>query len=105
MYPKLNKWINECWLCHCQGYDRSIVESPDNEETIAVRNIKRYFQPLDLDEDGLCEVCSRLSKNHPDVHSLYRQSCIRIWRRCRWSSIIRGRYQGRVHKKTSIIER
>ena len=27
-------------------------------------NIKRYFQPLDLDEDGLCEVCSRLSKNH-----------------------------------------
>ena len=64
MYPKLNKWINECWLCHCQGYDRSIVESPDNEETIAVRNIKRYFQPLDLDEDGLCEVCSRLSKNH-----------------------------------------
>ena len=33
--------------------------------------------------------------------SLYRQSCIRIWRRCRWPSIIRGRYQGRVYEKTS----
>ena len=70
-YPKLNKWINECWLCHCQGYDRSIVENPNNEQTIAARNIKSFFQPLDLDEDGLCEVCSRLSKkqssdNTPD---------------------------------------
>jgi hypothetical protein len=63
-YPKLNKWINECWLCHCQGYDRSIVENPNNEQTIAARNIKSYFRPLDLDEDGLCEVCSRLSKKH-----------------------------------------
>lgn len=61
-YPKLNKWINECWLCHCQGYDRSIVESPNNEQTIAARNIKSFFRPLDLDEDGLCEACSRLSK-------------------------------------------
>ena len=64
MYPKLNKWINECWLCHCQGYDRSIVESPNNEQTIAARHIKSFFQPLDLDEDGLCEVCSRLYKKH-----------------------------------------
>ena len=29
---------------------------------LAARNIKSFFRPLDLDEDGLCEACSRLSK-------------------------------------------
>ena len=61
--PRLRKWINECAMCHRKGYrpdlpDRiSVVEGSQD-----VYYIKKYFRPLELNEEGLCEVCAKLKK-------------------------------------------
>lgn len=60
-FPKLNKWINECLCCHGKGYKPSM---PDKITTVdgslEVYYIKKHFKPLELNENGLCEVCSKL---------------------------------------------
>ena len=54
MYPDLRRWINQCVACQSQGYKPSM---PD-EHT----NLRKYFQPLSLNEAGLCEQCERVPK-------------------------------------------
>lgn len=60
-YPKLKKWINECLYCHKKGYNPSI---PDKITTVdgslEVYYIKKYFQPLSLDKNGLCLQCAKI---------------------------------------------
>lgn len=72
LYPKFGKWINECRVCHVKGY------SPDLPEQITVyegslgsRYIKKYFDPLPLNQDGMCEECAKVfakldSLNNPE---------------------------------------
>lgn len=55
-FPKLKKWINECSLCHKKGY------KPDMPDQISVVDgardvfyIKKYFKPLKVNEDGICD--------------------------------------------------
>ncbi|MBO5066107.1 MAG: hypothetical protein J6D06_08350 [Clostridia bacterium] len=61
-YPKLNKWINECNICHFKGYDPQIDVK---EEKIAVKNIKSLLPPLELNEDGICPMCKKIfAKSH-----------------------------------------
>lgn len=56
-YPGLKKWINECAACHRKGYSLSI---PDRiNDTAKIEYIKKYFQPLALDANGLCEQCAK----------------------------------------------
>ncbi|MCR5309127.1 MAG: hypothetical protein K6E21_03350 [Bacilli bacterium] len=59
-HPKFRKWINECKCCHCKGYK---LEMPDKitvvEGSLEVYYIKKYFKPLELNEDGLCETCAK----------------------------------------------
>ena len=63
-FPKLKKWINECMCCHRKGY------KPDMPETISIVEgamdtyfIKKYFKPLQINEDGLCETCEKILKS------------------------------------------
>ena len=59
-YPKLRKWINECQCCHIKGYKPNM---PDKitivEGSLEVYFIKKYFKPLELNEDGLCKTCAK----------------------------------------------
>jgi hypothetical protein len=55
MYPKLRRWINQCVACQREGYK---PEMPDDiYPGIAARNLRRYFDPMEVDKDGLCEQC------------------------------------------------
>ena len=60
-FPKLNKWINECLCCHEKGYNPSMPEKITTVEgSLEVHYIKKYFKPLELNENGVCMVCSKL---------------------------------------------
>ena len=60
-FPQLKKWINECICCHKKGYKPNM---PDkifaNDFSLEVYFIKKYYKPLVLNEEGLCEVCSKI---------------------------------------------
>jgi hypothetical protein len=58
-YPKLNKWINECCICHSKGYKPDMPEHIGGEYSVAANNIRRLFKPLELNDDGVCLQCSR----------------------------------------------
>lgn len=63
MYPDIAKrWVNECSICHYQGYKPEMLEKIGSDSVQA--NIKKllmsYFQPMCLNEIGLCEQCSIL---------------------------------------------
>jgi hypothetical protein len=61
MYPDIAKrWINECTMCHFQGYKPEMPEMIGSD--IYQTNIKNllmgYFQPLNITEMGMCEQCN-----------------------------------------------
>lgn len=61
MYPNLKKkWINQCIICQREGYKLSLPENI--HPGIAAQNIRKYFEPLDIDENGLCDLCSKVVK-------------------------------------------
>jgi len=63
-FPKLKKWINECVCCHGKGYNPAMPEKITIVEgSLEVYNIKRYFKPLELNQDGLCSQCEKVLKN------------------------------------------
>lgn len=62
-FPKLKKWINECVCCHCKGYNPEMPEHISAVEgNMASYFIKKYFEPLKIDNDHLCERCSSFYK-------------------------------------------
>ena len=61
-FPKFKRWINECICCHTKGYDPSMPEQIG--EGLGAYYIKKYFNPLSLNKDGICEVCQHLIKKH-----------------------------------------
>ncbi len=60
MYPELLKWINECPICHSKGYKLEMPEHIGAECSLAVYNIRKYFKPLEVDKNGLCNQCSNV---------------------------------------------
>ena len=48
-HPQFRKWINECIACHAKGY------KPD----MPSHQVRGYFNPLQLNESGLCDQCSK----------------------------------------------
>ena len=62
-FPKLNKWINECICCHNKGYNPNIPDQISKEGSLSVYYIKKYFKPLKINEEHLCENCEKLLKN------------------------------------------
>ena len=68
-FPKFEKWINECTACHYRGYNPSIPEQIDTTDgSMGSYFIKKYFKPLQLDENGLCEQCSKITMQTPKKH-------------------------------------
>lgn len=60
MYPDLLKWINECPVCHSNGYKPEMPDHIGGEDSFAGTNIRMYFKPLEVDENGFCMQCSKL---------------------------------------------
>ena len=59
-FPKFKKWIKECGRCHYRGYDPNIPDQITRiEGSMGSYFIKKYFKPLKLNEEGLCEHCSK----------------------------------------------
>ena len=59
MYPDLMKWINECPLCHTKGYKPEMPEHIGSEYSFAGKNLRKLFNPLEVDDHGYCLQCSR----------------------------------------------
>ncbi|NLA66570.1 MAG: hypothetical protein GX862_11800 [Leucobacter sp.] len=62
MYPELEKWMNECSICHSKGYKSDMPEHISSEGSAAAGNIRRYFRPLEVDENGICLQCAECLK-------------------------------------------
>ena len=63
-FPKFKKWINECNLCHRKGYKSNLpLKITDVDGSLEVFFIKKYFDCLDLDENGLCKQCASAINN------------------------------------------
>ena len=62
-FPRFGKWIRECCYCHRKGYDPDMPEQISKiEGSLGSYFIRKYFDPIVLDENGLCEQCSKCSK-------------------------------------------
>lgn len=65
-YPKLRKWMNTCVCCgrigHKPELPKALTSSGSGGEfiTAAAGNLRAYFSPLEVNEYGLCEICSGL---------------------------------------------
>jgi len=55
-YPEVRKWLNECLLCHSKGYKPNLPEKIHPGEL--AENIRRYFSPLEVNENNHCLTCS-----------------------------------------------
>jgi len=56
MYPDLRRWINTCVCCQFRGYK---PEMPANDDPMFKgQNLRKYFKPLALNSEGMCEQCS-----------------------------------------------
>lgn len=75
LYPKLEKWMNTCICCGRTGYKpdlpKNITTRFGGQEfaTAGAANIRRYFNPLEVNEFGVCVVCQEVmrSKQRADV--------------------------------------
>ncbi len=66
MYPKFNKWINQCVKCQTKGYKPEMPSGQkvrDGVFVFAYKNIRRLFNPLPLNENQICEQCSFQEQN------------------------------------------
>ena len=62
-FPKLKKWINECSCCHTKGYNPHMPEKITKVDgSLETYYIKKYFNPLYLNENGLCLQCEKIFK-------------------------------------------
>jgi len=57
-FPKFQRWINVCGTCGRKGYK---PEMPDHigkhRHNVGAGTIRQFFEPLELDADGLCDQC------------------------------------------------
>ena len=56
-YPEIEKWLNECMVCHTIGYKPNLPEQI--HPGILAENIRKSYNVLKLDEIGICEDCSK----------------------------------------------
>lgn len=60
-FPKFKKWINVCLCCNRKGYNPEIPDRISTfEGSLGSHFIKKYFEPLSVNENGLCEVCAKI---------------------------------------------
>jgi hypothetical protein len=70
-YPRLRKWINTCICCGAVGYNPNMPETLTRRdkmrqgeyETLSAYNIRKYFNPMAVNDMGLCEDCQKMREN------------------------------------------
>lgn len=63
-FPTLKKWINECNCCHRRGYNPDMPERISSfTGSLDTYYIKKYFEPLPINEDGICPYCEQAIAN------------------------------------------
>ena len=55
------RWLNECVACHRVGYKPELPQELPG--TVLAQNIQREFEPLALDDAGLCEQCADAARH------------------------------------------
>ena len=66
-YPELRRWINQCVACGRQGRKRDLPEQiGKHQPNFAAPKLRRFFDPLDVDENGLCDQCRAATASKPD---------------------------------------
>ncbi len=69
---KLEKWINQCSGCQVRGYKpempNEVAQNKYGRGEHAARSMRRFFQPLQLSDRGLCEI--ELSRPKPNILTL-----------------------------------
>ena len=61
-YPQLQKWVNTCVCCGAVGYDAQMPEAICRKgvRTMGAENIRKFFDPLPVNESGICEHCQTI---------------------------------------------
>jgi len=60
-FPDLGRWINTCVVCARTGYKPELPDQIRPWPTEASHNLRKYFEPLPIDEFGRCEECQAVS--------------------------------------------
>ena len=62
-FPEFKKWINECIICHFKGYDPKMPQEIGKENgNLGSYFIRKYFEPLEVDSNGMCLICAKIVK-------------------------------------------
>ena len=61
-FPGFRKYLNQCVACQELGYDPVQIELKDG--LYFKERAMKYFQPLTLDEIGLCSICAEVVSGH-----------------------------------------
>jgi len=61
-YPRLSRWINVCVGCGAKGYKPDLPEDIYPHPSFATYNLRELFNPLAVNELGLCEVCAKVTE-------------------------------------------
>ena len=56
-YPEMEKWLNECMVCHTFGYKPNLPEQI--HPGVLAENIRKLYNVLKLNQIGICEDCSK----------------------------------------------
>lgn len=59
MFRHIRKWINQCVVCQQVGHKADLPIGSSSRDIHIFDNIKKYWEPLVINELGLCEVCER----------------------------------------------
>lgn len=64
MYPKFEKWMNQCIICQSKGYKPEFNNYTGNADGWGAgsKNIRHYFSELSVNELGYCEQCQKIIK-------------------------------------------
>jgi hypothetical protein len=57
-YLAARKWLDQCVACQFVGYKPDLPEHING--SVLAENLRRYFHPIHLNEQGLCDACASL---------------------------------------------
>ena len=58
-YPDLLRWLNICKGCGARGYKPELPNNIYPHFNVAADNLRKYFQPLQVNEMGHCQQCTK----------------------------------------------
>ena len=63
-WPDAARWINTCLACKRKGYRPDLPEViiRRHTDTALAQNLRSYFEPLEVNAEGLCRQCAEISE-------------------------------------------